>query len=312
MTAEDFVWELANSGLPVENVIVYDAESDKNGLLGRPGQYTSKVNFADGRVEQLSEDSPVGGTVEVFKNAKDAKTRADYIEKVTEGVSVLRQYQYLHRNVLLRIDYDLTPEQAAEYEKVFLEIFKSDKYARPNHTAADSEDTAVPDSNVEELDKTTTVIKEAKAVNGEFNLTADEIVKKINELAANAGLPKLDDKSKDTSTSEDMLFDSYELPSDMSVSVFYDPSSNAGKGIVLSIMDFADKDSSDIEEFGKYIALIVSLCDPEVTAESIQTYIEELGIDAPVVGESNDYTKNGFYFSFAVQENSLMLSVLPT
>lgn len=121
-SAEQIVNALKESGLPIGNMIVYTEETDTNNLLGRPKQYTSKVNFADTRIDQYSSDNPTGGSVEVFSNADDASARLKYIEKASSGIPVLQQYMYLKTNVLLRIDYDLTPEQAAEYEKAFKEL----------------------------------------------------------------------------------------------------------------------------------------------------------------------------------------------
>lgn len=116
LTAEEIVTKLKESGLPIENVIVYTEETDPNALLGRPNQYSSKVNFADNRIEQYDVDEdPIGGTVEVFESEKDAKKRHDYLESVGEAVSFLQEYKYLHGKVLLRVSYDLTPKQVEEY-----------------------------------------------------------------------------------------------------------------------------------------------------------------------------------------------------
>lgn len=119
LDAEGVVEHLLSSGLPIENIIVYTSESDPNELLGRPGQYTSKVNFADNRVEQWDEEDPTGGSVEVFENAKDAQARYTYVEEVNSVMSALNQYLYLSDNILLRVDHELTPEQAEEYRQSF-------------------------------------------------------------------------------------------------------------------------------------------------------------------------------------------------
>ncbi|MCQ8193897.1 hypothetical protein [Streptomyces rugosispiralis] len=55
------------------------AANDPNHLLGRPGQYTSKVTFADSRVQKADAsgfkpgDVELGGAVEVFDNPAAAK-----------------------------------------------------------------------------------------------------------------------------------------------------------------------------------------------------------------------------------------------
>lgn len=127
-TAIDYVNSFINAGLPVDNVIDYDEETDTNGLLGRPGQYTSKVNFADSRIEQYDESDPLGGTVEVFNSKSDLQKRKEYIESIRDAAEILAsQYIYVSKDglVLLRVEFDLTPEQADEYKMVLDDI---DKY----------------------------------------------------------------------------------------------------------------------------------------------------------------------------------------
>ncbi|WP_310604814.1 Ig-like domain-containing protein [Anaerosporobacter sp.] len=123
LTAEEIVNKFIDAGLNVGTVIVYDETTDPNNKLGRPNQYTSKVNFADSQVTQYDYEgaTPVGGTVEVFNNSADAKARYDYIYSVAHG-TIFEQYMYLQNNVLLRLDFELTPTQASEYEKVLKTI----------------------------------------------------------------------------------------------------------------------------------------------------------------------------------------------
>ena len=130
-------------GLPVFNIIAYNEETDINGLLGRPNSYTSKVNFADSRIEQYDEANPHGGTVEVFANIDDAKARYDYT--MTFSGSILGSYCFLNGNVLLRIDYQLTPEQASEYEAAMMLAMG----VIPSGTASSPQTTV----NVERLDE---------------------------------------------------------------------------------------------------------------------------------------------------------------
>ena len=103
----------------MSGIVVYTEDTDTNKLLGRPNQYTSKVNFADTRTEQLSKDNPTGGSVEVFANPQDAKTRWTYVDEISKSSPMFTQYLYLNGNVLLRIDGALTPSQAKEYETAF-------------------------------------------------------------------------------------------------------------------------------------------------------------------------------------------------
>lgn len=107
----------------VGTIVVYDEVTDTNNLLGRPNQYTSKVNFEDTRVEQHilldkhGNPDPVGGTIEVFNNEEDTTSRRNHIERIEKSLPTMVQYLYQRNNILLRIDKELTPTQASEYEK---------------------------------------------------------------------------------------------------------------------------------------------------------------------------------------------------
>lgn len=126
MTAEDICSELKNSNSNIGKIVVYTSETDMNNLLGRPNQYTSKVNFADNRISQeyVEENDAKGGTIEVFGNKTDMEKRKEYIEQISNSSSMFAQYIYSKGNVLLRLEKELTPEQAKEYEEAFYKIVK--------------------------------------------------------------------------------------------------------------------------------------------------------------------------------------------
>lgn len=126
MNAAQITEYLKAQGLPITNEIDYTEETDPNKLLGRPNQYTSKVNFADSRItEQYDiENDPIGGTIEVFSNSGDAKKRKEYVEAIAQNVSFATQYIYQFDNVLMRMAHELTPTQAAEYEAALQQLAK--------------------------------------------------------------------------------------------------------------------------------------------------------------------------------------------
>lgn len=126
MTAEDICSELKNSNSNIGKIVVYTSETDMNNLLGRPNQYTSKVNFADNRISQeyVEKNDAKGGTIEVFENKTDMEKRKEYIEQISNSSSMFTQYIYSKGNVLLRLEKELTPEQAKEYEEAFYKIVK--------------------------------------------------------------------------------------------------------------------------------------------------------------------------------------------
>lgn len=122
MSAGDIVQTFVDAGFPVGTVTVYTAETDENSLLGRPNQYTSKAKFTDTRTSEpaagSATENTAGGTIEVFNNEADAQARYDYIQPITKN-AMFSQYLYLYKNVFLRIDGALTPDQAAQYETAF-------------------------------------------------------------------------------------------------------------------------------------------------------------------------------------------------
>lgn len=123
ITAEQVVSALAKAIGTAKQTGVVTAENDGNHLLGRPGQYTSKVDFSDSRIEANNVsgldagDVERGGAVEVFATAADAKTRADYIQTVVKNLPMMMEYDYPHGTVLIRVSKFLTPAQAGEYDK---------------------------------------------------------------------------------------------------------------------------------------------------------------------------------------------------
>ena len=126
-TAEEIVNLFIEKGLPLGKLEIYDEETDLNKLLGRPNQYTSKVNFEDTRVKQIGEYVE-GGTVEIFNNEADAQNRETYLNTVTSTFSPSAQYMYRYGVVLLRISYDLLPDQAEEYNNVIKSIIYGTEY----------------------------------------------------------------------------------------------------------------------------------------------------------------------------------------
>jgi hypothetical protein len=113
--------------------IEYTAATDKNGKLGRPHQYTSKINFADTRVDQAKAndssdgdktDIAYGGAVEVFATAADAKAWVKYLDGIGQAVGGLVTPDYLLRQdrYVLRVSHLLTPDQVGEYKTVLAKL----------------------------------------------------------------------------------------------------------------------------------------------------------------------------------------------
>ena len=125
--AASIVAGFQEAGLPVTEFVIFTAENDPNGLLGRPNQYVGKVSFVDLRIGSEIEDPEdigvsEGGSIEVFANEVDAKARYDYVTSVTKMMPMLAEYGYQVGNVYLRLSKELTPEQAKEYESILMGI----------------------------------------------------------------------------------------------------------------------------------------------------------------------------------------------
>jgi hypothetical protein len=108
---------LKSGGLPVQNIVAVTEASDDNKMLGRPGQYTSKVFFYDRRHPKNNGNDAGENTVEVFANAEDAARRRDYVAEVTKSMPLLTQYSYLNGTILVRLSKDLLPSEAKQYEE---------------------------------------------------------------------------------------------------------------------------------------------------------------------------------------------------
>jgi len=114
-TARQVVLRLKALGIPIGAFKTYTVSSDENHLLGRPGQYTSKVNFRDTRLPAAKFDISGGGSVEVFASNADAQRRYKYVHAVTQSASMFVEYEYLDGRVFLRLSSTLTPQQAKAY-----------------------------------------------------------------------------------------------------------------------------------------------------------------------------------------------------
>ena len=127
LTAEEITNKLKEKGLNIGKIVVYTEETDLNNLLGRPNQYISKVQFEDTRLSQefIEDNDAKGGTIETFNNKEDMQKRKNYIESISSSSSIFAQYIYGNEYVLLRLDNELTPSQAKEYETTFNEIMNN-------------------------------------------------------------------------------------------------------------------------------------------------------------------------------------------
>jgi ABC-type transport system substrate-binding protein len=123
VTAAQALTAISKTIPAISNPLQITDANDRNHLLGRPGEYTSKVMFTDTRIQASDvdglnpDDVERGGGIEVFASAADAKARADYIQSVVKSMPMLLEYDYPHGNVLVRVSRFLPADQAAAYDK---------------------------------------------------------------------------------------------------------------------------------------------------------------------------------------------------
>lgn len=94
------------------------AETDLEHLLGKPNQYIEKADWIDTRIKENSIDNQVGGVIEVFETFDALEKRNKQFEEIERKFGI-KNYHYIHKNVLLGLDSILTPQQASDYEIVF-------------------------------------------------------------------------------------------------------------------------------------------------------------------------------------------------
>lgn len=128
-TATDLITALKAKGLPIGEIFTVTADNDVNKLLGRPGQYTSKVMFKDTSVKiayinhtGAAINVSDGGSIEVCDTITDAQNRFKYIQAISKSSSMFAEYEYLNGTAILRVSSQLTPAQAKVYETAFKQI----------------------------------------------------------------------------------------------------------------------------------------------------------------------------------------------
>ena len=110
LTAAQLAEKLAGKGLSIADIVVYDESTDPNKLLGRPNQYTSKVNFSS------TSDDKNSSSIEVFANEDDALARYNYVVAITSSSSMFAEYDFLAGKYFLRIDNSVLPSDSKKYE----------------------------------------------------------------------------------------------------------------------------------------------------------------------------------------------------
>jgi hypothetical protein len=128
LDAAGVLGQLQAAGLPITGSVVITETNDLNNLIGRPGQYTSKVAFADQRtgvpVSETEPGNEAGGSIEVFADEATAQARSKYIQDTLAALGPVAgtEYHYLAGAALVRVTGELVPSVAAEYETAVADL----------------------------------------------------------------------------------------------------------------------------------------------------------------------------------------------
>ena len=78
MSGKTIIKTLKTYGFPISSYKIYTTnKSDPNHLIGKPNQYTCKVDFYDEDYPGSTDDYSC--TFEIFNNESDASTRKNYL-----------------------------------------------------------------------------------------------------------------------------------------------------------------------------------------------------------------------------------------
>ena len=114
LTAEELVIALRQGGLPILGWTLITGPTDPEHLLGRPGQYTSKVVFTDRRLVggggTEAANLADGGAIEVFASTGAAARRVPALAGTRSRVS-------RHGRVVLVLSNRLMTASAAKYRE---------------------------------------------------------------------------------------------------------------------------------------------------------------------------------------------------
>ena len=136
-TAEGLLQAFMDAGMNIVNVEIYTPSTDPNELLGKPGQYISKINFDD--KDYIDESHTSAFAIEVFKYEKDMIERAKYIDSIKD-ILPIRYYMYQNNTILFRVPLDVPSEVAAAYEKIFNDYMRQGTTAGTASSVAGQKD----------------------------------------------------------------------------------------------------------------------------------------------------------------------------
>ena len=119
VTAMGIVDAFVKAGLPATQAVAQTESTDPNAFLGRPGQYTERVSFdiPGGDTSAAVGETDRGGVIELWPSPAEAQARADYIQSVLKGGTILgSEYDYVRGSALVRITGKVLPSVATQFQ----------------------------------------------------------------------------------------------------------------------------------------------------------------------------------------------------
>ncbi len=118
LDAKEVIESFREAGLQIDKVFFITKETDFENLLGKLNQYVEKAEWIDTRIKENSKDNHVGGVIEISETEDALEIRSNQIKEI-EKTAGIKNYQFTHKNILLRLDNTINEQQAYDYEIVF-------------------------------------------------------------------------------------------------------------------------------------------------------------------------------------------------
>jgi len=116
LSTVDLFMIIKDAGLPVGMYVDYTKDTDPNNVMGLTGQYIAKLSFEVTTINQYDPEKPIGGSIEIFANAKDAARRKTYVDGLGASSPMLAERSYVIQDVaLLRMDKNVSASEAEKY-----------------------------------------------------------------------------------------------------------------------------------------------------------------------------------------------------
>jgi hypothetical protein len=127
LSNRDLVGVVKATRLPIARITVRDENNDPENLIGRPCQYTSRVDWQDSRRKMDPDfpNAPFAGILEVYPTPDDARMNADRLVRFGKALPGWATYVYQAGPVLLQVGGDMKPSQAEQYRSAMSKALRA-------------------------------------------------------------------------------------------------------------------------------------------------------------------------------------------